>query len=302
MGNERGIVCNIQHYSIHDGPGVRTIVFLKGCPLRCRWCANPETQAIQPQLMVLTDRCVGCGACKTVCPRKAVRLEGGKAVTDRGLCAACGTCRRVCKADARSIMGETMSVEDIVAQAAEDSLFYAGTGGGVTLSGGEVLLQADFAAAILKGCRKSGIHTAIETCGFADWEGVRQVAREADLILYDLKHMDSERHRQGTGQGNERILENLARISEKLKKTIWVRVPLIAGYNDDEDHIRSMASFLKKSVSCCEQVHLLPYHNLGEGKKIQLEWKNGYYEGITPASDRLACLKEILRKEGFLVP
>lgn len=302
MGNERGIVCNIQHYSIHDGPGVRTIVFLKGCPLRCRWCANPETQAIQPQLMVLTDRCVGCGACKTVCPRKAVRLEGGKAVTDRGLCAACGTCRKVCKSDARSIMGETMSVEDIVAQAAEDSLFYAGTGGGVTLSGGEVLLQADFAAAILKGCRKSGIHTAIETCGFADWERVRQVAREADLILYDLKHMDSERHRQGTGQGNERILENLTRISEKLKKTIWVRVPLIAGYNDDEDHIRSMASFLKKSVPCCEQVHLLPYHNLGEGKKIQLEWKNGYYEGITPASDRLARLKEILREEGFWVP
>lgn len=302
MGNERGIVCNIQHYSIHDGPGVRTIVFLKGCPLRCRWCANPETQAVQPQLMVLTDRCVGCGACKAVCPRKAVRLEGGKAVTDRGLCTACGTCQKVCKADARSIMGETMSVEDIVAQAAEDSLFYAGTGGGVTLSGGEVLLQADFAAAILKGCRKSGIHTAIETCGFADWERVRQVAREADLILYDLKHMDSERHRQGTGQGNERILENLTRISEKLKKTIWVRVPLIAGYNDDEDHIRSMASFLKKSVSCCEQVHLLPYHNLGEGKKIQLEWKNGYYEGVTPAADRLARLKEILRKEGFLVP
>lgn len=302
MGNERGIVCNIQHYSIHDGPGVRTIVFLKGCPLRCRWCANPETQAVQPQLMVLTDRCVGCGACKAVCPRKAVRLEGGKAVTDRGLCTACGTCRKVCKADTRSIMGETMSVEDIVAQAAEDSLFYAGTGGGVTLSGGEVLLQADFAAAILKGCRKSGIHTAIETCGFADWERVRQVAREADLILYDLKHMDSERHRQGTGQGNERILENLTRISEKLKKTIWVRVPLIAGYNDDEDHIRSMASFLKKSVSCCEQVHLLPYHNLGEGKKIQLEWKNGYYEGVTPAADRLARLKEILRKEGFLVP
>lgn len=298
---ESGIVFNIQHYCVHDGPGIRTNVFLKGCPLRCLWCANPESNAVKLQLMYQSEKCSGCQACVSVCPQQAIGITAHqKTWTDRALCTACGVCASVCVPKAREIAGKMMTVDEICREVEKDRLFY-GTDGGVTLTGGEVLSQPEFAAAILKKCRENGIHTAVETCGYASWEAVKQVMEYVDIVLYDVKHMDSHQHKWGTGVGNERILENLERISRELQIPVIVRTPVIPGYNDQESNFHAMGQFVCEKVPTCAEVNLLPYHNMGEGKRLELEAGASMFQTHVPSEDEMEYLRGILRRYGLTI-
>ncbi len=262
-------VFNIQSYSIHDGPGIRVTVFLKGCPLRCLWCANPESNSPAPQLMTYNTKCTGCGACVEACPQKAVRLtelEGAvKQETDRGLCVNCGTCVPVCPADAREIAGKEMTVQEVLDRVLQDKLFLDASGGGMTLSGGEFLAHPAFSEALLHAAREAGLHTAVESCVFAPRETVDRVFPYVDLGLLDVKHMDPEKHRAYTGVSNELILDNIRHIYRDLRVPVTVRVPVIPGHNDDDENIAATARFAA-GLGPDAAVHLLPYHRLGDSK------------------------------------
>ena len=291
-----GMVFNIQHYCVHDGPGVRTNVFFKGCPLRCRWCANPESNQLKPQLMYEAWKCIGCGACEAACPSFAVQLLDGIAVTDRSACTGCGSCTGVCPVPAREITGKVMSVEQVMAEIRLDSTFY-GTDGGVTLTGGECLLQPDFALEILKTCKAENIGTAVETCGFVPFEAFQRIAPYLDIALYDVKLMDSEAHKKYTGVPNEQILENLRRLSSELNIPVIARTPLIPGVNDSEENLRAMGAFLRDNVPTLKEVNLLPYHRLGEGKWEQLEdYSHQEPDTHVPSEDEMERCRSILRE------
>ena len=300
LRNVRGTVFNIQHYSIHDGPGIRTNVFLKGCPLRCLWCSNPESQKKEPQLMFFADRCTGCGACISACPAGAISFVAGDAIVcnDRSLCTGCGACVDVCLNEAREIMGEETTAGAVFDEVAQDVLFYA-KDGGVTLTGGEALFQPAFASAILQLCKQAKIHTAIETSGFATWEVLEEILPYTDLFLYDLKEMDPQRHRQYTGVDNAKILENLKKIDAANPEEIWVRVPLIPGYNDDNENLAATATFVKENLQHCTQVHLLPFHRLGEGKFRQLENAPNGFSSEVPDDAYMEELREYVRGFGI---
>ncbi|MBT9775477.1 glycyl-radical enzyme activating protein [Clostridium sp. MCC353] len=298
---DSGIIFNIQHYCIHDGPGIRTNVFFKGCPLRCAWCANPESNEVRSQLMYLADKCVGCLSCIPKCSRHAISAaENGKVRTDRKLCDGCGECVSACLPQAREIMGKRMTVDEVYKEVSMDQLFYAETGG-VTLTGGEVLSQPEFAAAILRKCRDNRIHTAVETCGYASWEAVQTVMEYVDLVLYDIKHMDSGEHKRGTGVGNEKILDNLCRISNELNIPVIARTPMLPGYNDSEGNMRAMGQFLTERVPTCREVNLLPYHKLGEGKREQLEYEESQFHTYVPSEQEMETLRQFVREYGLNV-
>lgn len=291
----KGIVFDIQHYCIHDGPGIRVNVFLKGCPLRCLWCQNPESQKIVPQIMYNAEKCTGCGKCVDACPVDALSLEvpAGASkpviITDRSKCTACGSCVKNCYAEARSLAGEYMEIEDVFKKIEQDKLFF-GNDGGITVTGGEPLVQWEFVAALLKMCKENSINTCIETCGYADWEKVKAVIEHVDLVLYDVKHMDSEQHKICTGVGNEKILENIRKISQELGKDVIIRVPVIPGYNDTVENMDAMGRFIKEELPTCLEVNLLPFHNMGESKLIQLEELSDF-SSRTPDEEEMALLR-----------
>lgn len=267
-------VFNIQSYSIHDGPGIRVTVFIKGCPLRCLWCANPESHLAEPQLMTVSAKCVACGKCIPVCPKGAIRpgeAEGRPiAVTDRDLCVNCGACVAVCPSEAREISGKRMTVREALDKVLLDKLFLDASGGGMTLSGGECLMHPDFTEALLYAAKQEGIHTAVESCCFASREVIDRVFRHVDLGLLDIKHMDSAAHERYTGVPNTAILENIRHIYHDLKVPVTVRVPTVPGYNDSVENITATARFVSESLGKEVPVHLLPYHRLGESKKANL--------------------------------
>ncbi len=259
-----GTVFNIQRYAIHDGPGIRTTVFLKGCPLCCQWCHNPESQSARPEFMVVESRCVVCGECRRVCPfARAMPGEGPLPPRVEG-CTLCGECVEACPTGARQMLGRRMSVEDVMAQITADAVFYEESGGGVTFSGGEPLSQLGFLRGLLQACRSRGLRTAVDTCGFACTDSLLDVARRTDLILFDLKLMDDARHRAFTGVSNEPILANLKAL-DCIHKNFWIRVPLIPGINDDPANLEAMARFVA-SLYGVAQVCVLPYHAVGADK------------------------------------
>jgi len=292
----RGLVFDIQRYSVHDGPGIRTTVFLKGCPLKCLWCQNPEGQRFLPEIFFDRSRCTGCGRCVAVCPTGAIIIAEGRSQTRRHLCDGCGECARVCPNRARTVVGRWMSVDEVMCEVRKDAVFYASSGGGVTLSGGEPLAQAEFSAAILGLCRKAYLHTALETCGYAPWETVRGVLESVDLVLYDLKHMNPARHQAGTGVSNELILENARRICREFSVPLWVRVPVIPGYNDSQQNLTATALFVSRELGrCVQRVSLLPYHRLGESKFERLERSLPFSSG-PPSEEQVEELAQIMRR------
>lgn len=294
-----GTIFNLQHYCIHDGPGIRTNVFLKGCPLHCIWCANPESQNPRPQLMYRADSCVGCGACAKICPNGAITLVGTRVRTDRTKCQNCGACIPACPQKAREITGHRVTVGEVFDEVAEDALFY-GDDGGVTVTGGEATAHPEFTNALLTLCRNADISTAIETCGYAKWEVMEPILRLTDILLYDLKQMDSEKHRQYTGVPNGLILENLKKANDLTDCEIWVRVPVIPGYNDDEENIRAVGEFVSRNLSHCTQVHLLPFHKLGLGKLEQLEANGGSFSSEVPDESHMEHLRSLIRNYGII--
>jgi pyruvate formate lyase activating enzyme len=259
-----GVIFDIHRFALHDGPGIRTVVFLKGCGLRCWWCHNPESQHPKPELMLHPARCIHCVRCFDVCPQGAISEAG----TDWARCTACGMCAAVCYAEAREIVGREVTVEAVIAAITRDTAFYDESGGGVTFSGGEPLLQGDFLLALLKACKERDLHTALDTCGYAPTETLNRVREVVDLFLYDLKAMDDTRHREVTGVSNKLILENLRLLNAHGHRVI-LRVPLIPGVNDDDETIREIGA-LARSLACVERVDVLPYHRIGIDKYGQL--------------------------------
>ncbi|MBN2074550.1 MAG: glycyl-radical enzyme activating protein [Dehalococcoidales bacterium] len=296
---DRGFIFNIQHYSIHDGPGIRTSVFLKGCFLSCVWCQNPESQSIEPELFFFEERCTGCGNCVAVCPVQAVQVKDGKSFTDRTICNGSGKCALVCLNDARSIMGKEMAAHEVFHKVKGDELFYKRSNGGVTLTGGEPLFQADFSRTILSLCRQAGIHTAIETCGFADWEIFKEVLRYTDLVLFDLKQMNSEKHREYTGVPNELILENVRKIVHDLKIPVRLRIPVIPGHNDSLEDIHDFAKFISGELDTSLPVHFLAYHRLGESKYERLGITDKNVTITPPSNEQMSEIQQIAASYGL---
>jgi len=290
---DRGWIFDVKRFSIHDGPGIRTTVFLKGCPLRCLWCDNPESQQIQPQILFWKDRCIGCSVCLDVCPQSAIAVDqrGIKTIlSDR--CDLCGSCLSECYANALEQIGRLATVEEIVSLVEADTPFYDQSGGGVTLSGGEPTSQAAFSRRILEETQKRGIHTAVETCGHAPWEAWESLLPHLDLILYDLKVIDAVRHRRFTGLSNQLILENLRRLADTGKQII-IRRPVIPGCNDHPESVHALARFVKE-LNGIDEVHLLPYHRLGENKYEQLSRDYPMGEQSSLSDEDVEELRDIL--------
>ncbi len=272
-GSITGRVFNIQRYSLHDGSGIRTLVFLKGCPLKCLWCSNPESQKSIPELGFIESRCTGaeaCGApCLSVCSIEVIRLnEQNKPVIDRERCDICGKCAEACIQDALKVVGRDMSVDEVLAEVEKDRAFYWRSGGGITIGGGEPLAQYKFTADLLEAAQEEYLHTAIETCGHAPWDLFEAVLKHVDLLQFDLKHMHPERHRELTGQSNELILGNLKRVlSMKTPQDVIIRIAVIPGCNDSVENIRETARFVADLGF--KQIELIPYHRLAVSKYAQ---------------------------------
>ena len=288
-----GIIFNIQRYSIHDGPGIRTTVFLKGCPLNCWWCQNPESQLSGQEMIFWEDRCIGCGACSTICPSGAIQIKNGIPVTEKEKCILCGKCIEKCPALAREMIGKKLTAEEIIKEVEKDLVFYEESGGGVTFSGGEPLGQSEFLESLLICCQKKKIHTAVDTSGYISWEILSKISSKVDLFLYDLKIMDNKRHKKYTGVSNELILENLKKLSS-IHNNIFVRFPVIPGINDDYQNIKETGAFL--SSLKIVQVNLLPYHHIGVDKYRRLGRTYKLVTTQPPSEEKLSEVSAILRK------
>ncbi|CAG1014846.1 Choline trimethylamine-lyase activating enzyme [Anaerolineales bacterium] len=290
---ESGTIFDIKKYSINDGPGIRTTVFFSGCPLSCWWCHNPESQSLTPEFLYRQNRCLLCGACAEVCPEGGIYLNGS-AITDREKCTGCQTCISVCYSGARQFSGYETTVSEVMAQVKREIPFYDESGGGVTFSGGEPLMQPTFLSALLTACREQEIHTTVDTSGFANWNVFEQIQGKVDLFLYDLKHMDSIRHRKVTGVPNEVILENLKKLAERGHK-ILVRIPLIPGINDDEENLHASGRFLA-SLPRLEGVELMGYHDIAQAKYEALGWDYKLPDTRSPTKEAISQAAELLRK------
>lgn len=274
----KAIFFDIQRNSFVDGPGIRTTVFFKGCNLKCAWCHNPESQSAKPQMMFYKDKCTGCGKCKSVCP---YHLEQ---------CELCGKCTLYCPVDARKVCGKEHTVDEVLKEVLKDKAFYETSGGGVTFSGGECMLQIDFLVEILKKCKENGIHTAVDTAGHIPFESFEKILPYTDLFLYDIKIFDSQKHKQYVGVSNELILENLKKLFER-KAKLWIRIPIIPDVNDSIEEIQKIKDFLK-TIGTPEKIELLPYHAMGENKYRAIGKEPQIFK--TPDAENMKRLKEIL--------
>lgn len=274
---ENGMIFDITHGSFVDGPGVRTTIFFKGCNLKCAWCHNPESQDFKPQMMLYKDKCSNCGICKAVCPNK------------NETCNLCGECTSYCPMGARQVCGKQYTIDEVFAEIINDKSYYDNSGGGVTFSGGECMLQIDFLYEILKKCKENGIHTAVDTTGYVAFERFKKILPYTDLFLYDIKIFDSQKHKQYAGVGNELILENLKKLSDSSVK-IWIRIPVISDVNDSVGEMQKINAFLN-NCKTPEKIELLPYHAMGENKYNAIGKKPQVFK--TPSAEKMKQLKEI---------
>ncbi|MBP1686277.1 MAG: glycyl-radical enzyme activator family protein [Deltaproteobacteria bacterium] len=299
--DSQGLVFNVQRYSIHDGPGIRTTVFLKGCPLRCWWCCNPEALHPYPEIITRDVKCIRSGHCADVCPQHAIALDGGGRRIDWARCDQCTRCAAVCRARAIEVTGTYMSVVQVIEAAGKDASYYRRSGGGITLSGGEPLLQWEFALETLKQARSRGWHTALDTTGHADWEAIEVLLPHTHLVLYDLKHTDAARHRNATGKGNERILENLQKIVARGGVKVWVRRTVVPQFNDDEEEIEELARYVRTLGAAVEKLSLLPYHTFGAAKYTALG-RPAPAPGIPPGNEeQIRLCRERIERHGIRV-
>jgi pyruvate formate lyase activating enzyme len=296
---ESGLIFDIRRFSIHDGPGIRTTVFLKGCPLSCWWCHNPESQSPEPELWLRPGRCIRCGECVEVCPEGAIIRQENIFVTDLERCTRCGTCVEACAAEAREIVGRQMSVGEVLAAVERDIVFYDESGGGVTVSGGEPLQQRGFLLALLKACQEKGIHTVLDTCGYATWKAFEQVRPYVNLFLYDLKLVDDARHRQFTGVSNRLILQNLRRLLQAGQR-VEIRIPVIPGVNDGAEDLRQLGTLIA-SLPGSPKVELLPYHRAATGKYERLNRDYPLPEVQPPSAEHMQAVKQALQVFGLVV-
>jgi pyruvate formate lyase activating enzyme len=285
-----GLIFNLQRFCVHDGPGIRTTVFMKGCPLSCRWCSNPESINPYSELMTYDRRCMLCGRCAEVCSKKAITVDKIRKI-DRLRCNLCLECVNVCPTGAIKTVGQFMTIEEVLVEVKKDELFYQNSSGGITISGGEPLLQWKFVRRLLKECRQEGIHTALDTSGYAQWDIFQEVLEYTDLCLYDLKHAEAGSHTRGTGKSNRRIIENLY-LAASIART-WLRVPIIPQYNDSKEDIMNLIGIAKKSN--VEKVSLLPYHDYAKSKYRSLGRYYSTGKVKPPGNDYLQRLVELFR-------
>lgn len=268
-------ITNIQKFSIHDGDGIRTTVFFKGCPLKCEWCHNPETQKFEKEMQVDREKCTGCGACAAVCPNGAIHMEEGRPILDAEACVLCGKCTRFCPTGAREVIGQEYTVKELVKELMKDQMFYEESGGGVTLSGGEVMsMDMDYLLAVAKELKRQDVTLTIDTCGFVPYEKFQELLPYVNTFLYDVKVMDPELHKKYMGTDNALILENLVRLAKDGAR-IYIRIPTVKEVNGNEENMKETIAFLQEHDIHPAQINLLPYHDTGSGKyrKLDMEYK-----------------------------
>ncbi|MCP4379737.1 MAG: glycyl-radical enzyme activating protein [bacterium] len=288
-----GWIFDIKKFALHDGPGIRTTVFCKGCPLRCLWCHNPESLELTAELSLSGDKCIGCGGCVEACPSEALRIDdSGTCQCQRDLCQRCGKCVDKCFSGALEMIGQEVSVDDVMDQVGKDATFYRVSGGGVTISGGEPLAQSEFVTDILRQCQAEGFHTALDTCGCAPWETLRTAAEYADLVLYDLKLIDSDAHKQYTGATNDLILENLRRLCRD-DLPVEIRIPIIPSLNDSDESIDAAGEFIS-TLENVPPVRLLAYHRFAAAKYARLDRENSHPHIESPDAASLNQIAERL--------
>jgi len=296
---KKGCIFDIRGYSIHDGPGIRTTVFFKGCYLHCPWCHNPEGQSPKIELIFTETRCRGCQECLKNCPRQALSRSASETLINREKCDLCGICVEGCFSQALEFVGKEMTVQEVMEAVEKDRIFYEQSNGGVTFSGGEPLRQADFLEALLIECRKRDIHTCLDTSGYVSSEIFNKISAKVDLFLYDLKIMDEEKHRRYTGASNKLILENLKTLAAE-NKNIIIRIPLIAAINDTSENILQTAEFVK-SLKVVTEISLLPYHRLGSQKYRKLNRPDPSNKFEIPSEEKMQEIKKTLENLGFKV-
>ncbi|MEJ5310480.1 MAG: glycyl-radical enzyme activating protein [Anaerolineae bacterium] len=309
-----GYICNIQRFSVHDGPGIRTTVFLKGCTLRCFWCHNPETIRPRPEVQFFANRCIGCAACVDACPEGAQGFdENGLRIFDRAKCVACGKCVDVCYAEALVFTAKAMTAEAVVAEILLDRAFYDNSGGGVTLSGGEPALQVEFSREILERCKAAELHTAIETAANVPWESLAALLPVTDLVMMDIKHMDSAKHRDAVGAPNALLLANARRLAET-DKPILFRIPVIPTVNDTPEEIAAIAAFIRQLTELRAAQHngmagqpvpitleLLAFHRMAGDKYNSLGWEYRAANLTPPTKEHMAMLMDVAAAQGAVL-
>jgi len=296
----KGTIFDIKRYAIHDGPGIRTTIFLKGCSLRCQWCQNPEGQETNPEIILRSSRCAReCSECVSVCPQDAISKDGNYIKIDKDKCDLCAKCEDVCVYEALEVVGREVTVQEVMNEIEKDKVFFDESGGGITFSGGEPLMQRDFLEVLLKEIRKKDIHVTLDTSGYVSFEDLDRISDKVDLFLYDLKTMDDEKHEKYTGVSNKLILENLSKLAER-RKSVAVRIPLISGINDDDQSIHMFVDYLQ-SLKNIKQIDLLSYHRGGSEKHKRLRKKGSPRTFQTPSDERIEEIKKILSDAGFSV-
>jgi pyruvate formate lyase activating enzyme len=293
IAEARGVVFNIQRFSIHDGPGIRTTVFLKGCPLRCGWCSNAESLSPHPEIITRDVKCIRCGKCVEACSQQAIAVVENTRIIM--------TCAEVCPAGAIVAAGKHMTVSEVMDTVERDASFYRRSGGGMTLSGGEPLVQWQFALKLLQEAKTRGLHTALDTTGHADWKVLDEILNFTDLVLYDVKHPNSAKHQEATGVPNERILDNLRKTLAKPGPRVWVRHPVIPRFSDSEEELEELCKLVLNLKPSVEKISLLPYHRFGESKYAAMGRAYPWKEIPTISDEQMKSFKELVESHGIAV-